>query len=241
MDVDQESAAPKWKPLGTTERRVLGVLIEKAKTTPDNYPITLASLTAGCNQKSNRAPQMQLNDDDVDLSLDRLRSVGVAVEVQGSGRVPKYRHTAYDWFDVKGPEIAVLTELLLRGEQTAGELRTRASRMEPFQDLAALQPVLQMLLDKNLIVALTPPGRGQLFTHNLYPDADLAHLRKKITGDSSSPSPQPVAVASQPATPVAAAAAVAPANDELQSMRDEIARLSEEVAQLKQRLDILES
>lgn len=248
MDVDQESDTPKWKPLGATERRVLGVLIEKAKTTPDNYPISLASLTAGCNQKSNRAPQMHLNEDDVDLSLDRLRSAGVAVEVQGSGRVPKYRHTAYDWFDVNAPQIAVVTELLLRGEQTAGELRTRASRMEPFQDLAALQVVLDQLVAKNLIIALSPAGRGQLWTHNVYPAADLAHLKKKIGVGENQSFAQPAASAAPastapttaaPATETAAPAAAA--LSELQQLREEVARLSTEVAELKQRLDFIES
>ena len=78
--------------MSSRQRRVVGVLIEKAKTTPDVYPMTLNSLVAGCNQKSNRSPQMNLNADDVQQAVDELREMGAIVEVQGSGRVPKYRH-----------------------------------------------------------------------------------------------------------------------------------------------------
>ena len=103
---------------------MLGVLVEKAKTTPDNYPLTLAGIT-GSNQKSNRDPKMDLDEDDVLLALDELRKLRPR-EVQGSGRAIKYRHAAYDWLDVDGSGSAVMTELLLRGPQTLGELRTRA-------------------------------------------------------------------------------------------------------------------
>ena len=116
-------------PLSANARRVLGVLVEKAKTTPDNYPLSLAGLISGCNQKSNRAPKMDLDDEDALLALDELRELGAAREVQGSGRVTKYRHAAYEWLDVDSPGASVMTELLLRGPQTLGEIRTRASRM----------------------------------------------------------------------------------------------------------------
>jgi hypothetical protein len=177
-DVQDEMTSP--KPLTAVARRVLGVLVEKAKTTPDNYPLTLASLISGCNQKSNRSPQMDVDDEDALLALDELKAAGAAREVQGSGRAVKYRHAAYDWFGIDGPGSAVITELLLRGPQTLGELRTRASRMHPFDDLSAVESVVQTLTEKNLIEAVTPPGRGQTFAHKLYPPQERLYLEARI-------------------------------------------------------------
>jgi uncharacterized protein YceH (UPF0502 family) len=104
-------------------RRVVGVLVEKAKTTPDNYPLSLNSLVNGCNQKSNRAPQMQLDEQQVAEAIDRLRQVGAVLVIQGDGRVEKFRHLLYEWLGVDKAELAVMAELLLRGEQTLGDLR----------------------------------------------------------------------------------------------------------------------
>ena len=159
------------KPISANARRVLGVLVEKAKTTPDNYPLTASALISGCNQKSNRSPQMKLDEDDVLLALDELRELGAAREIQGSGRVTKYRHAAYEWLDLDNPQAAVMTELLLRGPQTVGELRTRASRMYALSDLDAAKSVVETLVSRNLVEAITPPGRGQVFAHKLYPPA----------------------------------------------------------------------
>ncbi|NIP86190.1 MAG: DUF480 domain-containing protein, partial [Planctomycetales bacterium] len=128
------SAPPAWRPLPPRLRRVAGVLIEKAKTTPAAYPLTLNALRTGCNQKSNRDPEMQLGDEQVIEAVDRLREMGAVVEVHDSGRVPKVRHRLYDWLGVDKVEIAVLAELLLRGAQTVGELRSRSARMEPLAD-----------------------------------------------------------------------------------------------------------
>ncbi len=130
------STQPKWRPLSPRQRRIAGVLVEKAKTTPDAYPMTLNSLRTGCNQKSNRDPQMDLTEGEVEEALEELREMGAVGEVQGSGRALKYRHYLYDWLGVDKVEMAVMVELLLRGEQTVGELRGRAARMEPIADLA---------------------------------------------------------------------------------------------------------
>ena len=158
-----------WKPISAISRRILGVLVEKAKTTPDAYPLSLNALTTGCNQKSNRDPVMNLSTEEVEDALEELRSQGALAEVHGDGRVVRYRHYMKDWLGVDGVELAIMTELLLRGTQTVGELRTRASRMAPSQlpDLASMEPVLQALMDRKLVVAVTPPGRGQLVTHGL--------------------------------------------------------------------------
>lgn len=178
-DSDGEDSKPVI-PLSANARRVLGVLVEKAKTTPDNYPLTVSALVSGCNQKSNRSPQMNLDDDDVLLALDELREVGAAREIQGSGRVTKYRHAAYEWLNLDNPQAAVMTELLLRGPQTIGELRTRASRMYNLADLDAVKNVLESLIEKDLAEAITPPGRGQTFAHKLYPPEERQYLEARV-------------------------------------------------------------
>jgi len=173
---------PRWQPIGRIDRRVLGVLIEKAKTTPDNYPLSLSAVVTGCNQKSNRSPVMHLEADDVEEALDRLRQAGAVALIEGHGRVDKYRHYAYDWLGVDKVEVAVMAELLLRGPQTVGELRGRASRMEPIKDIAALTPVLASLKEKGLVVPLTPEGRGHTVTHGLYPSEEMQRLEAQFAG-----------------------------------------------------------
>ena len=124
MDNTPQEDAPRWQPLEKVERRVVGVLVEKAKTTPDNYPLSLNALVNGCNQKSNRAPQMQLDEEQVSEAIDRLRTIGAVSIIQGDGRVEKYRHLLYEWLGVDKVELAVMAELLLRG------------RANPWGDLA---------------------------------------------------------------------------------------------------------
>ena len=118
---DNSTEAPKWQPIPPVQRRILGVLIEKAKTTPDAYPLSLNALTTGCNQKSNRSPQMNLTNGQVEEALELLREMGATGEVQTGGRVPKFKHYAYEWLGVDKAELAVMAELLLRGEQTVGD------------------------------------------------------------------------------------------------------------------------
>ena len=151
--------------------------VEKAKTTPEQYPLSLNSLTTGCNQKSNRHPQMNLDLDQVEQTLEELRRLGAVVEIQSGGRVAKYKHCMYEWLGVEKAELAVMAELLLRGEQTVGELRGRAVRMEPIPDINALRPVLKSLMDKELVVELTPEGRGQVVSHALYRQPEFEELR----------------------------------------------------------------
>ena len=163
---------PAWVPLSSRERRVLGVMVEKQKTTPEYYPMTIAAITTGSNQKSNRDPVVNFAPDDVEDVLQGLRKKGAAVLVEGSGRVVKWKHTLYDWFGLKNRpvEMAVMAELMLRGRQTEGDLRARASRMESIPDLESLQAVLKSLQEMRLVVYLTPPEqkRGATLTHNLY-------------------------------------------------------------------------
>ena len=204
--MESETNQPKWKPIGSIFRRVLGVLVEKAKTTPDNYPMTINAIVTGSNQKSNRSPKMDLSAEDVEDAMDELRRIGAVAEIQGDGRKFKYRHLLYEWLGVDKVQLAVMAELLLRGEQTLGELRARASRMESIDGLDSLKPVVQQLIDRDLILPLTPEGRGQLVTHCLYLPEELAELQRRFetgpsdqavtaarSGESSRPTESPLA------------------------------------------------
>lgn len=178
------SEQAQWRPLTAKQRRVLGTLMEKSKTTPDGYPMTVASLTTGCNQKTNRAPITNLTSDQVEKVIDELRSMGALAIVQGSGRVEKIRHYAYQWLGISKMEAAVMTELLLRGEQTVGELRGRAARMEPIADLHELQSILNPLIERKLVIELTSAGRGQMISHNLYEEWELNQLQATVAASA---------------------------------------------------------
>jgi uncharacterized protein len=219
MTEESPADKPKPVPLSAAARRVLGVLVEKAKTTPDNYPLSLAAVISGSNQKSNRSPVMDLDEDDATRALDELREVGAVREIQGNGRVLKYRHAAYEWLDVDSPGSAVMTELLLRGPQTLGEIRTRASRMYELADLDAAKAVVDVLVAKGLVEAVTPPGRGQMFTHTLYPPEERQYLGAKIEK-------------------LAAASAAAPPDPKVN--RDAVDQLLARLDSVNERIDALE-
>src|ERR671936_973505 len=180
-----------WPVLDVQERRVLGVLVEKAKTTPDAYPMSVNALVAGCNQKSNRDPILYLTDLDVEDALARCQKKGLAIKITG-GRVIRWRHNLYEAWYVDKVDLAVLAELLLRGPQTEGELRGRASRMEPLDDLDALRTVLRPLVERNLVVYLTPEGRGAVVTHGFHPPEELDRLRARAHAQPA-PAPHPAA------------------------------------------------
>ena len=227
--------------LDANQRRVLGALIEKAKTTPDAYPLSLNALRTACNQKSNRFPQTDFSEDQVDQIADDLRTKGALSRVQGDSRVERYRHLAYDWFGVDKVELAVLAELLLRGAQTVGDLRGRAARMEPIKGVAELTPVLRSLCEKGLVAYLTPQGRGAVVTHNYYSEGELARVRRDlgISADAApagDPNPQPSSAEStgevESNQPVA--------TDQVAALREEmriaIEELRSEIQQIKQRI-----
>src|SRR5438270_7082491 len=182
-----------WMPLTPRERRVLGVLVEKAKTTPEYYPLTVAGIVTGCNQKSNRDPVTNYDEDDVEEILQGLRKKGAVVMIEGSGRVVRWKHTLYDWLKVSKVELAILAELLLRGSQTEGDLRARASRMEPLPDLATLQTHLEALASRDLVVYLSPKGqrRGVMVTHGLYRPEELERERHKHAQGPPEPDDEP--------------------------------------------------
>jgi uncharacterized protein YceH (UPF0502 family) len=236
-----EPQEPNWRPLTLEQRRVAGVLVEKAKTTPDSYPMTLNALTNGCNQKSNRSPQMQLKPEEIEEALVELREMGAVAEVQGGGRVAKYRHYLYDWLGVDKVEIAVMAELLLRGEQTVGELRGRAARMEPIADINALHPVLQTLMEKGLVVALTPEGRGQVVTHTLYDENEMNELRARFGPGGPGASASSHRAAAAGAAEGGSRQPSAAESEALAQLQREVAQLRTDVDQLREQLSRLQS
>ncbi len=204
--------------LERVERRVLGVLVEKGYTTPDQYPISLNAIVNGCNQKSCRDPLMSLDEVDVSDAIDALREEGLAITAMGSGRVDKYRHCVPDMLEINAREAATLAELLLRGPQTDGELRQRASRMVQINDLTLMHELLDGLQEKSFVKRLSPPGqkRGARFAHMLYPEREQPHV------DADAPAAAP-----------ASRRAAAPAPGELEELRATIAALTHRIVALE--------
>lgn len=249
MSEDMHTPEPAWRPLSKIQRRVFGVLIEKAKTTPDAYPMSLNGLTTGSNQKSNRDPQLNLESWEVEEAIEQLREMGAVAEVHGDGRVVKFRHYAKDWLGCDGNELAVMAELLLRGPQTVGELRGRAARMGKIPDMGSLQPILDDLQRKKLIIPLTPKGRGQVVTHALFSEKELTEQRSQL-GDgrvveSNVEPPDATSIAepvqrpvnpqptSPPPAPVATGATTSANSSEIAELRAEVAALKAELERLK--------
>lgn len=235
------AAEKSWVPLAPGERRVVGVLVEKAKTTPENYPLSLNALVSGCNQKSNRDPVTSYDEDDVEEILQGLMQKGVVVRVEGTGRVTRWKHTMYDWLELRNQpvELAVLTELLLRGPQTEGDLRARASRMESIPDLATLQGVLEGLAARGLVVQLTPPGqkRGVVVTHGLYPPEELERIQELYASGTLASGPEdrpPRAESAASGWP----AEVAALRAEIAALRENLASLTADVQAIKASLGI---
>jgi hypothetical protein len=231
------AAPPAWKPLNANQRRVLGTLMEKSKTTPDAYPMSYTGLATGCNQKNNRDPLSNLSVEQVETIVDELRTLGAAAIVQGSGRVTKVRHYAYNWLGLSKVEAAVMTELLLRGAQTMGELRTRASRMEPISDMSVLQEIFDGLKQRSLVVALTPPGRGQVVSHNLYPEWELEKLKSAKWESPSDSGPTGVA-ASAPTLNRTGTGELAALQTEVKELKETVQSLSERLSRLEKDLGV---
>lgn len=204
--------------LDAAEVRAAFALAEKALATPDQYPMTLASLTAACNQKTAREPVTALPERDVQAALERLMRRGLVGTTAGAGhRVAKFRHLLDRALDLSRRELAALTLLALRGPQTPGEIRTRAARLFEFESVEAAEEALWMLAERDdaLVQKLSRrPGQS----------ADrYAHLLSGDVADEPEPS---VAVTSAPAAPVPGLAA-------------RVETLEAEVARLRDRLDAL--
>ncbi|MFO0865750.1 MAG: DUF480 domain-containing protein [Gemmataceae bacterium] len=199
------------------------------RRTPEAYPMSLNGLTTGSNQKSNRDPVMNVTDDDIEQSLQGLQKKGLVVRITG-GRVDRFKHQMYAVWEVEKVELAILAELLLRGPQTEGELRSRASRMEPIEDLPALRAQLTPLANRKLVVFLGPEGRrGTLITHGFHDPAELARIRATAPTEES---------ASRPAT---ASSASAEPRSELADLRREVDELKETVRRLEANLNDLQA
>ncbi len=176
--------------LTADECRILGVLIEKAQTTPGQYPLSLNGVATGSNQKSNRDPVMNLSEDRIMAALDGLRAKNLVREVMLSGsRVQKFRHIARETMEVTTSELVVLAELLMRGPQTLGELRTRASRMYPLESMDIVKNVLESLMNRDEPMARevspAPGSRAARFAQLLNPD--LHPIQRLEPGDRAAP------------------------------------------------------
>ena len=169
---DPEKESVSLKNMPRKQRRVLGVLLEKAFTVPDQYPMTLKSTTTGCNQKNNRDPISNYDEDDVLETLNALQERGLIACVHTeSGRTERYRHYMRHKTPLNEQQLAIMTELMLRGKQQLGELRTRASRMVGIETQDDLRRELQALMAVGLVRANGPlERRGIEVDHDLYPD-----------------------------------------------------------------------
>jgi uncharacterized protein len=163
------------------ETRILGALVEKQLTTPEYYPLTLNSLVAACNQKSNRDPVVSYDEKTVMDALERLRDRNLVYVFYGStSRVPKYKHMVPSVYELEPPEVAVMCVVMLRGPQTLGELRARTDRLYEFSGLGEVQETLDGLIrrDDPLVVKLErQPGQKEArFAHLLNGEIDVSTL-----------------------------------------------------------------
>jgi len=213
--------------LSPLEARVIGCLIEKQITTPDQYPLSLNALVNACNQKSNRDPVMEMDEVTIQGTVDQLARKHFVVEKSGFGsRVPKFQHrfcnTEYGTLKLTAQELAIVCELLLRGPQTPGELRTRASRMAPFSEVGQVEAALESLRtreDGPFVVRLPrEPGRR---------DSRYAHLFSGAVAVAAiEEAPQPVAVAN----------VAGETSARLDRLEEQVRRLREELDDMKGRL-----
>jgi uncharacterized protein YceH (UPF0502 family) len=212
--------------LSSIEARVIGCLIEKQITTPDQYPLSLNALVNACNQKSNRDPVMSADEAAIQITLDHLIRKHLVIEKSGFGsRVPKYQHrfcnTEFGPLKFTQQELAIVCELLVRGPQTPGELRTRAARMASFSELGQVETALESLssrTDGPFVVRLPrEPGRR---------DSRYAHL---FTGAVTIP-----ALTEDSVTGTSTASAPAPSR--LERLEKEVQQLKEELNDIKARL-----
>ncbi|RPI37334.1 MAG: DUF480 domain-containing protein [Nitrospiraceae bacterium] len=205
--------------LDEKESRILGCLIEKEITTPEYYPLSLNSLMNACNQKSNRDPVVSYDEADVEQGLDSLQKKGFARMTHTAGsRVPKYLHTILDRFDFSRQEIAILCELMLRGSQTVGELRTRAERMYSFQNLEEVEKTLRGLMEQDPAMTAKLPretGRKECRYVHLFLENPGAERTPHGLSDEHRESQLP-------------------ASERILRLEEETARLRDELEELKQ-------
>jgi uncharacterized protein len=221
--------------LTANELRVLGSLLEKQRTTPDTYPLSLNALRAACNQATNRDPVMQLDEAEIREALDRLYRRRWT-RLTSMGRTPKYRHLLDDALGLRPPEQAVLAVLLLRGPQTPGELRQRTDRLHHYEDAAALEAAIEELTRRDLVVRLERrPGQKEARHAHLL-GGDVAEAAAVVVAAPERPraEPAPEPWEADPEPPPAAPDALRDGG------RDErLARLEAEVADLRAEVQAL--
>ena len=200
------------RPLSALEARVVGVLVEKERTVPDTYPLSLNALVAGCNQKTSRAPLMDASDADVRAALDELRTLSLVVESSG-GRVMRYAHNLPRVLGVPAESAALVATLMLRGAQTPGELRINVERLHRFADLGSLEAYLAELAARPAGALVVELARA--------PGARESRWMHLLCGE-------PPAVERMMTT----ATAAEPRNDRLAELEARIARLEARVAAL---------
>jgi uncharacterized protein len=206
--------------LSEIETRVLGSLVEKELTTPEYYPLSLNALVNACNQKSNRDPVMTLDEDAVRDALRSLEKKGLAGPADNMvSRVSKYEHRLQEAYNFTRHETAVLAELLLRGPQTPGELRSRADRMHKFDDLGIVLTTLRKLMERE------PPLAKLLPRQPGTKEARYAHL---LSGD--------VIVAPAESSAEVVVTSSAGIGERLTRLEDQVEALRSEIADLKQQL-----
>jgi uncharacterized protein YceH (UPF0502 family) len=205
--------------LNGIETRVLGSLVEKDVTTPDYYPLSLNALVNACNQKNNREPVMNLDEEAVRQALDTLQEKRLAGPTSSAdSRVTKYEHRLQEVFNFTRGETAILCVLLLRGPQTPGELRGRTERMHRFEDLTEVQSTLQRLMQRDPPLARVLPRQ---------PGTKEARYKHLLAGDAEDNS---VAHAPSPASDNVSDP------DRMDRLESELTDLRKEVADLKQQL-----
>lgn len=220
---EQESAGELLDPF---EMRVLGVLAEKEMLTPDVYPLSLNALTTGCNQLSSRDPVMSISEATVQEALDRLQQRKLIAEVSQAGaRVRKYEHRMRAKWSLEQDKLSVLILLMLRGGQTAGEIRSRSGRLHDFQSVTEVEACLQFLIDKYppLVAKLArAPGTKEARYMHLFAGAEALELQEMIGAE-----------------PVNAAGAgrIEQLEQEVARLRDAVADLAQQFAQFKKQFD----
>ena len=220
--------------LNAHEARVLGVLVEKAYTTPDQYPLTLNATANGSNQKSNRNPVVDFSEAEIVVALQGLQMKQLAGGAFPAGsRVEKWQQSAKAHFGIADRPLAVLAELLLRGPQTPGELRTRANRMQTIASLDELSQDLAVLMDKGYVQRLAPAHGsraeryGQLLAPGLHPDGEPAAPQAAPAAAASAPAP----AAPAPPSPAGLGARVEALESEVSTLRQQLNTLAERLGE----------
>jgi len=217
--------------LSPEEVRVLGCLLEKQKTTPDAYPLSLNALRLACNQTTNREPVVEYDELTIREALRRLERRGYVRLASGAGsRASKYRHLLAEMLPLGEPEQAVLCTLMLRGPQTPGELKQRSDRMYPFPELASVGQSLQELIDRNLVRRLERrPGHKEERYTQLLDEADADEEAPVVAAP-------PMAAAATSEAPEAYHEPTATSPGELEELLSRVERLEREVAELRARI-----